>query len=122
MGTSSSPCDNLSTPDANRCAHLRSSSCWSSSPSSLSWRRCCRPPWPKRFYIVYPLISVAPGSAVLEGSSARILAPLSLIAVDLTIKRGAVQSVAFAAKSSGVDLVVANFPLLAWLEQQTGHD
>jgi hypothetical protein len=73
-------------------------------------------------YIGYPLISVSPGSAVLEQSSSRILAPIALIALELTVKRGATQSVTLAVKGAGADLLVANFPLLAWLEQQTGRD
>lgn len=73
-------------------------------------------------YIGYPLISVPPGSDALGESSARVFAPVALIPVDMTVKRGATQSVTFSAKGSGVDLVVANFPLLAWLEQQTGRD
>ncbi len=73
-------------------------------------------------YIGYPLISVPPGSAALGESSARVFAPVALIPIDMAVKRGATQSVIFSAKGSGVDLVVANFPLLAWLEQQTGRD
>jgi hypothetical protein len=73
-------------------------------------------------YIGYPLISVPPGSDALGESSTRVFAPIALIPIDMTVKRGATQSVTFTAKGSGVDLVVANFPLLAWLEQQTGRD
>ena len=73
-------------------------------------------------YIGYPLISVPPGSDALGESSARVFAPVALIPIDLAVKRGASQSVTFTAKGSGVDLVIANFPLLAWLEQQTGRD
>src|SRR3989442_15715369 len=32
------------------------------------------------------------------------------------------QLLSLSAKGAGVDLVVANFPLFAWLEQQTGRD
>jgi hypothetical protein len=73
-------------------------------------------------YIGYPLISVSPGSEVLGESSSRVLAPVALIAVELLVKRGGSQSVVFTAKGAGVDLVVPNFPLLAWLEHQTGRD
>jgi hypothetical protein len=72
-------------------------------------------------YIGYPLIRVAPGSDVLGESSSRVLAPVALIAVEMVVKRGASQSVVFTAKGAGIDLVVPNFPLLAWLEQQTGR-
>ena len=73
-------------------------------------------------YIGYPLVSVSPGSEVLGESSSRVLAPVALIAVEMVVKRGASQSVVFTTKGAGVDLVVPNFPLLAWLEQQTGRD
>jgi hypothetical protein len=73
-------------------------------------------------YIGYPLLSIPPGAVALGESSARVFAPLALIPVEMTVKRGATQSIALAAKGAGVDLVVANFPLLAWLEQQTGRD
>jgi hypothetical protein len=73
-------------------------------------------------YIGYPLISIPPGADVLGESTARVFAPLTLIPVELTVKRGATQSIGLTAKGAGVDLVIANFPLLAWLEQQTGRD
>lgn len=73
-------------------------------------------------YIGYPLLSIPPGADALGESTARVFAPLALIPVELTVKRGATQSIALTAKGAGVDLVVANFPLLAWLEQQTGRD
>jgi len=73
-------------------------------------------------YIGYPLLSISPGADALGESTARVFAPLALIPVEMTVKRGATQSIALTAKGAGVDLVVANFPLLAWLEQQTGRD
>jgi hypothetical protein len=73
-------------------------------------------------YIGYPLISIPPGADALGESTARVFAPLTLIPVELTVKRGATQSIGLTAKGEGVDLVIANFPLLAWLEQQTGRD
>ncbi len=73
-------------------------------------------------YIGYPLLSVPPGADALGETSGRVLAPLGLIPVELAVSRGARQSVDIKAKGAGVDLVVANFPLLAWLEQQTGRD
>jgi hypothetical protein len=73
-------------------------------------------------YIGYPLISIPPGADAFGESTARVFAPLTLIPVELTVKRGATQSIGLTAKGAGVDLVIANFPLLAWLEQQTGRD
>jgi hypothetical protein len=62
-----------------------------------------------------------PGSRP-SGASPRILAPVALLPVGLVVKRGAKSSVTLAGKGAGVDKVIANFPLLAWLEQQTGRD
>ena len=73
-------------------------------------------------YIGYPLISIPPISKGLDKPTTRILAPVALIAVDLLVKSGNTQSVKISTKGSGTDLVVANFPLLSWLEQQTGVD
>jgi hypothetical protein len=73
-------------------------------------------------YIGYPLISIPPGADALGESTARGFAPLTLIPIELTVKRGASHSIELTAKGAGVDLVIANFPLLAWLEQQTGRD
>lgn len=73
-------------------------------------------------YIGYPLLSVPPGAEVMGNSSARILAPVALIPVEMSIKGGTTPSLALKAKGEGADLLVANFPLLAWLEQQTAQD
>lgn len=74
-------------------------------------------------YIGYPFISIPPGNDLIGAGSPnpRVIAPLALIAVSMSVKRGAVQSVKLAARSDGVDLIIPNYPLLAWLENQTGH-
>jgi hypothetical protein len=75
-------------------------------------------------YIGYPLLSLPPNSAqqARYSQSARVLAPLAFLAVDITVKRGTAQSVGLAAKGAGIDLLIPNYALLAWLEQQTGRD
>lgn len=75
-------------------------------------------------YIGYPFLSLPPGNDVAGTGrpTPRVLAPLALIAVDVTVKCGAVQSVALRARGEGTDLVIPNHPLLAWLENQTGRD
>ena len=73
-------------------------------------------------YLGYPLLHVPAGIAAIGGASPRILAPVALLPVGLVVKRGAKSSVTLAGKGAGVDKVIANFPLLAWLEQQTGRD
>ena len=74
-------------------------------------------------YIGYPFVSIPPGNDLIGAGSPnpRILAPLALIAVDVAVKRGAVQSVTLTPRGDGVDLVIPNYPLLAWLENQTGQ-
>lgn len=72
----------------------------------------------------YPFICLPPGNDLIGAGSPtpRIVAPLGLIAVDMSVKRGAVQSVSLSARSEGMDLVIPNCPLFAWLENQTGKD
>lgn len=74
------------------------------------------------FYIGYPILSIPPGADELGETTSRVLAPIALIPVDMIVKRGATQSITLTSKGSGIDLVIPNFPLLAWLEQQTGRD
>jgi hypothetical protein len=73
-------------------------------------------------YLGYPLLHVPAGVEAMGKASPRILAPVALLPVGLVVKRGAKSSVTLAGKGAGVDKVIANFPLLAWLEQQTGRD
>jgi hypothetical protein len=75
-------------------------------------------------YIGYPFISIPPGNDLIGAGSPnpRVLAPLALIAVNMSVKRGALQSVTLAARGDGMDLVIPNYPLLAWLENQTGQE
>jgi hypothetical protein len=71
----------------------------------------------------FPLLSLPP-AAVKSGSSRvaakRVMAPIAFIPVTLTIRAGAAPAIAIACKGEGVDLVVPNMALLAWLDQQTG--
>ncbi|HWE94868.1 MAG TPA: AAA domain-containing protein [Tepidisphaeraceae bacterium] len=70
----------------------------------------------------FPLLSLPPGAlgAGAAPGSRRVLAPIAFIPVAVTVKRGATQSVELACKGEGVDLVMPNTALLAWLEQQAG--
>ncbi|MDB5355834.1 MAG: hypothetical protein JWN24_2287, partial [Phycisphaerales bacterium] len=70
----------------------------------------------------FPLLSLPPGAlgAGAAAGSRRVLAPVAFIPVAVTVKRGATQSVELACKGEGVDLVMPNTALLAWLEQQAG--
>jgi hypothetical protein len=71
----------------------------------------------------FPLLSLPPGSAAVAGKGAlakRVLAPAAFIPVAITLRPGPSAAVEIGCKSDGVDRVVANPALLAWLEQQTG--
>src|SRR5688500_11801533 len=70
----------------------------------------------------FPLLSLPPGAfgAAAAGLTRRILAPVAFIPVTVTTKRGSVASVEIACRGQGIDLVVPNNALLAWLEQQAG--
>lgn len=71
----------------------------------------------------FPLLSIPPvggDSGDGWGGSRRVLAPIALVPVSVSLKRGAVVSVEIACKGEGVDRVVPNTALMAWLEQKTG--
>jgi AAA domain/REase_MTES_1575/Protein of unknown function (DUF4011) len=71
----------------------------------------------------YPLLSLPPGSFSTgsRNSTKRILAPVAFVPITLSLKRGSSPSVELACRGEGVDLVIPNSALLAWLEQQTGN-
>ena len=70
----------------------------------------------------FPLLSLPPGAFGGSGSNAsrRVLAPLAFVPVSLTVKRGAAPAVELACKADGVDRVMPNVALFAWMEQQSG--
>src|ERR1700678_3069072 len=76
----------------------------------------------------FPLLSLPPIGEASKGrfdsgtggGSRRILAPIAFIPVAVSIKRGSIIGVEIACKGEGVDRVVPNTALLAWLEQHTG--
>ena len=69
----------------------------------------------------FPLLSVPPGSAG-GAASTRLLAPLALVPIDLTVTASARPSVQLACRGEDEDLVAPNEALLAWLQRQTGRD
>ncbi len=74
----------------------------------------------------FPLLSLPPGAAGSLGGAGgravarRLLAPIAFVPVTITLRGGATQSVTIDCKGDGVDLVVPNMALVAWLERQTG--
>lgn len=72
-------------------------------------------------YVGYPLLSLPPGSfGGGRGATRRISAPVSLIPVSLALRTGVKPGVDLECRGDGVDLVLPNQALLAWIERQTG--
>lgn len=72
----------------------------------------------------YPLLSMARdsnGQQRGEGLPRRLLVPVAMMPVSLVVKGAPVDSVEVRCRGGGVDLVSANYALLAWLEQRTGR-
>jgi len=53
------------------------------------------------------------------GFNRRIIAPIAFIPVALTVRQGPTPTIELSCRGDGVDLIIANTALLAWLEQQT---
>ena len=69
-------------------------------------------------HVGYPILSLPPGSAT--GGGGRVLAPVAFIPANLEVQTGRKAGVKLLCGASGVDLVVPNMALLAWIEKQTG--
>src|SRR3989440_9371810 len=68
----------------------------------------------------FPLLTLPP-SALGKGRGGfnrRIIAPIAFIPVSLTVRQGPTPTVELSCRGDGVDLVIPNTALLAWLEQQ----
>jgi hypothetical protein len=70
-------------------------------------------------YLGFPILSFPPQSAG-ERTLRRILAPILFIPLNLEIKSGRAPSVTLKCAEEGIDRVVPNSALLAWIENQTG--
>ncbi len=68
----------------------------------------------------FPLLSMPAGTDEAGGKSARILAPLLLIPLEVQVRTSSRASVTLECAGEGADLLVANPALIAWLERQTG--
>lgn len=66
----------------------------------------------------YPLLSIPP--AMMGQGSRRILAPVAFIPVSMEVQAGRKAGVSLACRESGMDRLVPNEALLAWLERETG--
>jgi hypothetical protein len=70
-------------------------------------------------FLGYPLLSV-PARTGKAGKTKRILAPVAFIPIELEVKTGKAASVHLACSDSGIDRVIPNAALVAWVERQTG--
>ncbi|MEM6552487.1 MAG: AAA domain-containing protein [Planctomycetota bacterium] len=66
----------------------------------------------------YPLLSLPPGTA---GGTRRLLAPIALIPVDLTVNTSARPGLTLDTQATGADRLQPNHALLAWIERETGQ-
>jgi hypothetical protein len=71
-------------------------------------------------YLGFPLFSLPPTDERQGFRSNRVLAPVALVPINLSVRRGAGAGVTLEVVGSGADLVQPNPALMAWLEQQTG--
>ncbi|HEV8290366.1 MAG TPA: AAA domain-containing protein, partial [Tepidisphaeraceae bacterium] len=69
----------------------------------------------------FPLLTLPPSSLgkVRGGFNRRIIAPIAFIPISLTVRQGPTPTIELSCRGDGVDLVIPNSALLAWLEQQT---
>lgn len=70
-------------------------------------------------HLGFPILSLPPG-IVGRGSSSRVLAPIAFIPVSLAVRTGHKPGIDLSCCGEGIDLVIPNTALLAWLERQTG--
>lgn len=71
--------------------------------------------------IGFPLLSLPPGTAPgRQTTGRRVLAPIALIPVSMTVRTGTGAGVEIACRGDEADRVTPNEALLSWLEQQTG--
>jgi hypothetical protein len=73
-------------------------------------------------FLGFPLLSLPPKSfeRARSGATRRILAPIAFVPVTLVVKKGRAPAVEIQACGEGLDRVMPNTALLAWVEQQTG--
>jgi very-short-patch-repair endonuclease len=73
-------------------------------------------------HVGYPLLHLPPDAKDKRGfaGTRRILAPVAFIPVRLTLKKGRTPGVELEAATDGVDRVMPNTALVAWVERQTG--
>src|ERR1041385_4821084 len=73
-------------------------------------------------HLGFPLLSLPPGSlpGEVDGGSRRILAPIAFVPVKVSLKRGPVPTIEIECRGDGIDLVIPNTALFAWIGRPTG--
>ena len=71
--------------------------------------------------IGFPLLSIPKGQQRQGFGSARVLAPIALVPVDLKVRIGSPSGIILSLAGEGDDLLVPNPSLIAYLESQTGE-
>src|ERR1043165_783285 len=71
-------------------------------------------------YVGFPILHSPCGLPGAQRAAKKIIAPIALIPVTVSVTRGRQNIIEIEASGTGVDLVIPNPGLLAWIEQQTG--
>ncbi len=70
-------------------------------------------------HVGYPILSLPPNTTA--GSNKRVLAPMAFVPVSLNVHAGHKAGVELRCAGKGVDRVVPNAALMAWVERETGQ-
>ncbi len=72
-------------------------------------------------FVGYPLISIPPKDDRQGFGSSRVVAPLAMIPISLTVRTNARPGISVTSVEEGADRVIPNPALLAWIERMTGE-
>ena len=71
-------------------------------------------------FVGYPILSLPPKDDREAFGTSRVLAPLGMIPINLTVRTGARAGITVETSAEGADRLVPNPALLAWIEKMTG--
>ncbi|MFC7337601.1 AAA domain-containing protein [Haloferula chungangensis] len=71
-------------------------------------------------FVGFPILSLPPKDDREMFGTSRILAPLAMVPISLTVRTGARAGVTIKAVAEGADRLIPNPALLAWIEKMTG--
>ena len=72
-------------------------------------------------FVGFPLVSLPPADDRQGFGSSRVIAPLGMIPVNITVRTNARAGVTVTTTEEGADRLIPNPALLAWIEQMTGE-